>query len=185
MSAMSGSTPVVSQSIMKAMVPVGREDGDLGVAIAVGLAELERLVVDGPRGGDHVLRDGLVGRDRVGRVAVLGDDPQERLAVLRVALERAAVIAGDDARLLVRLAVHDRGQGGGVVATLVGVVGETTAHEQRAEVGVAQAERPELVAVLLDLGRRVGRVVDEDLLRGQRHLGREPVGVDVELAVSR
>ena len=38
--------------------------------------------------------------------------------------ERAAVVAGDDARLLVRLAVHDRGQRGGVVAALVGVVGE-------------------------------------------------------------
>ena len=114
---------------------------------------------------------------------MLGDDPQERLAVLRVALERAAVIAGDDGGLLVRLAVHDRGQGGGVVAALVRVVGETAAHQQRAEVGVAQSERPELVAVLLDLGRRVARVVDEDLLRGDRDLGREPVGLDIELAV--
>ena len=61
------------------------EDGDLGVPVAVGLAELERLVVDGAGRGDHVLRDGLVGRDQVGGVAVLVDDPQERLAVLVVA----------------------------------------------------------------------------------------------------
>ena len=102
----------------------GREDGDLGVAIAVGLAELERLVVDDPGGRDHVLRDGLVGRDLVGRVAVLADHPQERLAVLVVLDERAAVVAGDDARLAIGLAVHDRGQGGGVVPALVRVVGQ-------------------------------------------------------------
>ena len=60
------------------------EDGDLGVPVAVLLAELERLVVDRARGGDHVLRDGLVGGDLVGGVAVLVDDPQERLAVLVV-----------------------------------------------------------------------------------------------------
>ena len=162
-----------------------RQDGDLGVAVAELLAELERLVEDGGRAAaSRSFGTPLVGI-AVGRVAVLGDDPQERLAVLLVALERAAVVAGDDGRLLVRLAVHDRGQGGGVVAALVGVVGETAAHEQRAEVGVAEAERPELVAVLLDPGRRVGRVVDEDLLRGERHLGREAVGLDVELAVSR
>src|SRR4029079_18174678 len=58
----------------------GGEDGDLGVAVAVGLAERELLVVDGAGRGDHVLRDGLVGRDQVGGIAVLVDDPQERLA---------------------------------------------------------------------------------------------------------
>ena len=114
---------------------------------------------------------------------MLADDPQERLAVLVVGVERAAVVAGDLGRLAIRLAVHDRGQGGRVVAALVGVVGETAAHQQRAEVGVAEAERPELVGVLLDPRRRVGGVVDQDLLGGDRHLGREPVGLDVELAV--
>ena len=147
----------------------GREHGDLGVAVAVRLAELERLVVDGPGGVDHVLGDGLVRRDRVGRVAVLADDPQERLAVLGVLDERAAVVAGDDARLAIGLAVHDRGQRGGVVPALVRVVGEAAAHQQRAEVGVAEAQRAELVRVLLDLGRRVAAVVDQDLLGGDRH----------------
>ncbi len=115
---------------------------------------------------------------------MLGDDPQERLAVLRVGLERTPVVACDDAGLLVRLAVHDRGQRGGIVAALVRVVGEPTAHEQRAEVRVAESERPELVAVLFDPGRRVRGVVDQDLLGRDRHLGRVPVCLDVELAIS-
>ena len=114
---------------------------------------------------------------------MLADDPQERLAVLVVVDERAAVVAGDDARLAIRLAVHDRGEGGGVVATLVGVVGQAAAHQQRAEVGVAEPERPEAVGVLLDLRRRVARVVDEDLLGRDREPRRVAVGVDVELAV--
>ena len=75
--------------------------------------------------------------------------------------------------LAVALAVHQRGDGRRVVAALVGVVGEAAVHQQRAEVGVAQAERPEAVAVLLDLRRRVAGVVDQDLLRRDRDLGRE------------
>jgi hypothetical protein len=43
-SAMSGSTPVVSQSIMKPIVPGRREHGRLRVAVAVLLAELDGLV---------------------------------------------------------------------------------------------------------------------------------------------
>jgi hypothetical protein len=43
-SAMSGSTPVVSQSIMKPMVPVGASTGRLRVAVAEVLAELNGLV---------------------------------------------------------------------------------------------------------------------------------------------
>ena len=46
MRAMSGSMPVVSQSIMNAIVPVGASTRDLRVAVAVLLAELERLVPD-------------------------------------------------------------------------------------------------------------------------------------------
>ncbi len=134
--------------------PGGRQHGHLGVPVAELLAQLERLVVDLGRVAQEVLGH-AGGRDRVGRVAVLLDDPQERRLVDLVLGERAAVVAGDDARLLVRLAVHDRGQGGGEVAALVGVVGEAAAHEQGAEVGIAEPERAELVRVLLDLRRRV------------------------------
>ena len=102
-----------------------RQDGDLGIPVAVLLAEGERLVED----ESGAVLDGsrnAVGRDLVGGVAVLVDDPQERRAVLVVRPERTAVVTGDDARLAIRLAVHDRGQGGGEVTALVGVVGQAT-----------------------------------------------------------
>ncbi len=68
-------------------------------------------------------------------------------------------------------------------ASLVRVVGQAATHEQGAEVGVAQAEGPEAVRVLLDLGRRVGGVVDEDLLGRDGQASGEAEGLDVELAV--
>ena len=162
--------------------PGGRQDGDLGVPVAVLLAELEGLVEDLPGGVLDVGRDARAG-DVVRGVAVLPDDPQERVAVDVVLEEGATVVAGDDARLAVGLAVHDRGQGGSEVPALVGVIGQAAAHEERAEVRVAQPEGPELVGVLLDAGRRVGRVVDEDLLGGQGQGRRIAIVLDVELAV--
>ncbi len=117
------------------------------------------------------------------RVAVLADDPQEGRLVEGVVVEGAAVVTRDDRRLAICLAGHDRGQGGRVLAPRVGVVGQAPAHEQRAQVGVADAQRPEPVGVLLDLGRRVGGVVDQDLLGRDGHPAGESVGLDIELAV--
>ncbi len=107
----------------------------------------ESFVPDIARGAVQVGRDaGLVG-DAVGGVAMLLDDAQERLLVLAVLGERAAVVAGDDRALAVGLGGHDRGDGAGVGLALGRVVGEAAAHQQRAEVGVAQTERPEEVRV--------------------------------------
>ena len=145
-------------------------------------AELQGLVVDDLGVLEQVVRNALRG-ESVGGIAMLADNAQEGLFVDLVLGERAAVVAGDDGRLLVRLAVHDRGQGGGVVATLVGVIGEPAAHQQGAEVCVAQTERSELVRVFLDPRGRVARVIDQDLLRRQGELGGVPVGLWIELTV--
>ncbi len=56
-------------------------------------------------------------------------------------------------------------------------------HEQRAEVGVAQAELAERAARLADLLGRVVGVADEDLLGGEHHLDRVLEAVDVEAPV--
>ena len=97
---------------------------------------------------------------------MLAHHAQERLAVLLVAGERAAVVARDARRLRVGLAGHQRRDRAGVVAALVAVVRQAARHQQRAEVRVAEPERPVGVAVLLDRLGRIARVVDQDFLRG-------------------
>ena len=114
---------------------------------------------------------------------MLAHDAQERLAVDVVAGERAAVVARDARRLGVGLAGHHRGDRAGEVAAGVAVVGQAARHQQRAEVGVAEAERTERVAVLGDRRRRIARVVDEDLLRRDHHAAGRAIRIDVELAV--
>ena len=159
----------------------GREHRGLGVAIAEVLAQLERLV---PRllGRGVEIGGHEPGVDLRHRVAVLAHHAQERVAVLLVAGERAAVVAGDARRLRVGLAGHHRGDGGGVGAPLVAVVRQAARHQQRAQVGVAQAQRPVVVAVPLDRLRRIARVRDDDLLRRDQRAARGLERGHVELA---
>ena len=82
----------------------------------------------------------------------------------------------------VGVAAEDGGEGGGEVAAGVGVVGQAEVHEQRAEVGVAEAERAVVVRVLGDLLGGVAGGVDDDLHRGGDDADGVAVGGDVELA---
>ena len=152
-SAMSGSTPVV----LVHHEPDGagrRQHRRLGVAEAVLLAHLDDFVPHRLRRLHQFLRHvRLV--DVLERRAMFAHHPQERLAVDLVAGERAAVIARDPRRLRVGGAVHDRGDRRRVVTAGVAVGRHAARHQQRAEIGVAEAERTEVVAVLLD---RLGRI---------------------------
>ena len=56
----------------------------------------------------------------------------------------------------------------------------TQRHQQRPEVGVAETELTELTARLGDRLRRVVGATDQDLLGGEDHLDRVPVGIDVK-----
>ncbi len=159
-----------------------REEGCLRIAVAVLLTERVRLVPQVTGGAEQVCRNTLVGDARCCS-AVLLDHAHERRPVPRELDERTAVVAGDDGALAVRLGRHHRGDRGGVGLPVGRVVGQAAAHEQGAEVRVPQAQRPEAVAVLLDLRRRVARVVDEDLLGGDGQPAAVAEGVHVELAV--
>ena len=66
--------PVVSQSITRPIVPVGRDDGDLGVAEAVPLAQRQGTVPDplGRRDEGGVGAVGRVERDRSDRQTFVG-----------------------------------------------------------------------------------------------------------------
>jgi hypothetical protein len=78
---------------------------------------------------------------------------------------------------------HQRRDRGGPGPTLVGVVGQALRHQQRAEVGVADAELAELARVLADLLGRVVGVADDDLLGVKTTSTACLESVDVEAAV--
>ncbi len=142
----------------------GRENGDLGVAVSVLGAEGVGLVPH-VEGLTHERTRDDRGVDHVRVLAVLLDDAEHGLGVLRVAGE-SAHRRGHPGTLRVGLAVHEGGDRRGVGAAGVGVVSEAAVHQEDAEVRVAEAERTVVVRVLLDGGRRVAGVVDQDLLGG-------------------
>ena len=140
-----------------------RDHGRLGVAVAVALALLQRLVPDDARALRHghgrtaeAGEGGVVERHRgdaqaliavgeaMGRRAVVADDAQHVAGVLLVAGE-GAEFAGHLGRGRIGDAGHDRGQRTGEGAALVGVVAEAHGHQQAADIGVAEAERAVLV----------------------------------------
>ncbi len=92
---------------------------------------------------------------------------------------------GDARRLQVSFAAHDGRHAGGIVAAGFGVVGQAGSHEQRAEIGVAQSERAEVVRVAGDGLGGIAGVVDQNLLRGDKNVDRMAVGRHVEGAVGR
>jgi hypothetical protein len=78
---------------------------------------------------------------------------------------------------------QQRGDRGCPPPALVGVVGHALGHEQRAQVGVADAELAVLAARLGDLLGGVVGVADQDLLGGEHHVDGGFEGFDVEGAV--
>jgi hypothetical protein len=107
--------------------------------------------------------------DAAHRVAVHAHHVQHRLAVHFVARERAHSFR--NARgLCVRFAAHQRRDGAAHVAAFVGVVRERERHQQRAEIGVAQAQWPELVRILRNFLGGIAGVVHQNFLRRNRHV---------------
>ena len=92
---------------------------------------------------------------------------------------------GDARRLQIGLAAHDGGDAGGVVAAGIGVVGQAGGHEQRAEIGVAQAERTIVMRVAHDHLGGIAGVVHDDFLRGDEDVDGMAIGGDVERPVGR
>ena len=66
------------------------------------------------------------------------------------------------------------------------VVRQPGSHQQAPQVGVAQPQRPELVAVGRDPVGRVARVVDQDLLRRDEdpHRRAKPLGVEAAVVAA-
>ena len=120
--------------------------------------------------------------DRVRRVAVHPQHVEHVRLVLGEPGERAHP-AGRAGAGGVGVAGHQRGQRRGPCPALGRVVGQTERHQQRPEVGVAEAELAERPGGLADLLRRVVGPADEDLLGGEHHLDGVPEALDVEAVV--
>ena len=105
-----------------------------------------------------------------------------RATSVAVALERPHD-AGDFRRLLVSVAGHDGRDGSGQSAACVGIVRQTVAHDERAEIGVAEAQRAKDVRVLRNPLGRIARVVHDDFLRGDVNAHRGLETFDIERAV--
>src|SRR6185312_14674436 len=159
--------------------PGRREQAGLRVPVAVRLARLDALL-PGRAGQVEDLALDRAGRaDLLTGVGVLADDPLVRLGVARV-----AVVGADGRGQLGRGPIggpgHQRGDRGGDGPAAVGIVGVPGGHQQRAQVGVADAQLAVGAGGLGDLlGREVGEA-DRDVHRGDDQLRdfREPRGVE-------
>src|SRR5262249_7122503 len=103
----------------------------------------------------------LLARDVVRGPAMIADDTQHRLTIRGVTRERTD-IGSDFRRGGVGGRVHEGGQGAALSAALGRIVGQALYHEQGAHVGVAEAERAEVVGLLGDADAGELRHVDGD-----------------------
>ena len=87
--------------------------------------------------------------------------------------------AGNFRRLLVSAPGHDGREGAGQRAAIVGVVRQSVAHDQRAEVRITQAQRAEEVRIFRDPLGWVARIINDDFLRGNKKAdsGFEPINI--------
>ena len=179
----------------------GRSDHrHLRVAIAMPLAAIERLAPQPARrrrqagpGGARLVERGVVERRRrhrqrviagglaVGGERVVADDAQHRGGVALVLGERAE-LGRHFGRGGVGAAGHDRRKRAADRPPLVAVIGNAAGHQQPADIGVAEAERAEVVGVARDLLGRELRHRHRDFEREGPQPHGVLVGRDVEHA---
>ena len=174
----------------------GCDHRGLGIAIAMRLTQAQRLIPGGFRKGDKALIGAvhLIQRDRVdvqrlisrgfaiGGAAVVADHAQHVRGVAGMAREGAKLL-GHLGRGGIGHARHQRGQRPAKRAALFAVIAKAHVHQKAADIGIAKAQRAEIIGKLRDLLRGELRHGDRDF---QRH-GPEPrrmhVGRGVEFAV--
>ena len=177
----SGSTPVVSQSMSRPMVPVGartlawalRTPYCSAISTALSQASWAAERTSGGTSSSSM---------REAASPVHPQDPEHGVAILLEACEGAHP-CGRPGRSRVGVPCDERGDSRGPGPAAVGVVGKAQSHEEGPEVGVADAQLAETTGVLGDLLRRVVGVAHDDLLRGEHHLGGRLEACDIEGAV--
>ena len=171
-SASSGSIPVVSQSIISPIVPVGASTDACALRYP-NCSPRETASSHDCFAADSIPSGTNSRIDLLGCRAVLAHDAEHRVAVRVEPVERPHGL-GDPRAGAIRLARHERGDGTCPRTSAVGVVRETPRHQQGAEVRVPETQLPIGTSVDADLLGRVIRLSDEDLLRGEHDLHRMP-----------
>ena len=144
----------------------GGEHRGLSIAVAMLPTTGEHLVPHLAGGIVQILRARRV--DLLDRIAVHLHHAEHWLPVGGEALERSHR-RGELGAGAVGNPMQDRRNRPTEPAAGVAIVGEAVGHQQAAEIGVAEAERPVEMAVSGDPWRRVTRMVDEDFLRHEEH----------------
>ena len=117
-----------------------------------------------------------------GRAGVIAHDAEHRLAVLCKAGERPELPRHLGARGIGD-AGHDGAERPAQRARFRRVVGNARGHQQPADIGVAETERPVLVGELRDPARGELRHSDRDLEHDRPEPDGVLIGLDVEAAV--
>ena len=153
----------------------------LGILIAIFLSLGQSIAPATPDGLVEILRQSGCGQLGSG-ILVFANHPQHRFAI-EGELGEGLQIVGNPGRGVVGLSVHEGRHGTGVGSAGLAVVGKPQCHEQGSQVGIAQPQRPEEVAVVGNCGGRIAGVVDDDLLGGDHHLHRVFEPLDIQTAV--
>ena len=174
--------PVVSQSIIRPIVPVGAST--LACELRTPCSSPSRTAASHDSWPAASSSAGTASAPSISWLAsrCIRSTAQHVLLVLGEAGERAHPAGRAGARG-VGVAGHQRRDRRGPGPAVGRVVGQAERHQQRAEVGVAEAELAEVAARLGDLRRRVVGPADEDLLGREHDLDGVAEGVDVEVAV--
>ena len=174
--------PVVSQSIIRPIVPVGASTEACALRYPWRSPSEIASSHDCFAADEHPLGHELA-VDLLGRGAVLAHHAQHRVGVRLVPLERPHHL-GDPRAGAVGLPGHQRRDRPGPRPAGVGVVREAPRHQQRAEVRVARARAGGYArAFSRDLLGRVVGLADHDLLRREHDLDGVLEARDVEGAV--
>src|SRR5579862_100331 len=110
------------------------------------------------------------------------DNVEHRFAIARVALEWAHALC-DFGGLIIGFAGHKRSDSAANVTAGVGIVRDAHGHEQRAEIGIAEAERTVFVRVFLDAWGGIAGVIDQDFLGGYGDVDGVTEAFDIEHAI--
>ena len=113
---------------------------------------------------------------------MFADHPQHRLAIDGIP-GKGTMHLGNLGAGKVCLPGHQGGDGGGIRSTSIGVIRQTTRHEQCAKVGISQTKGPKSNTVALNGRRRITGIINDNFLCQDEDVDRLPVRFHLKLPI--